>query len=110
MLENPMSVFEITVVLRSPVKKKNLMPSDRERALTPRYSLVVLVHGMIVTCVCLCGCAFRQRMAVRKQQKADDEAEERRKLAARNFQENKQRFKEQQRKKQVCLLELLCCW
>ena len=40
----------------------------------------------------------RQRMALRKQQQADQEAEERRKLAAKNFSEGRRRFKEQQKK------------
>ena len=46
----------------------------------------------------------RQRLVMRKQQKADSEAEERKRLAVRNFTENKERFKAQ-KKKQVDVSE-----
>ena len=58
---------------RSPVKKKNLV--QQERALTPK-----------------------QRMEMRKKQKADQEAEDRKRLAARNFSEGQKRFREQKKR------------
>ena len=45
-------------------------------------------------------------MVLRKQQKADEEAEERRRIAAKNFSEGKKRFREH-RKKQVKQDELV---
>ena len=59
-------------IYRSPVKKKNLV--QNERALTPK-----------------------QRMEMRKKQKADQEAEDRKRLAARNYSEGQRRFREQKR-------------
>ena len=44
-------------------------------------------------------------MAQRKQQKADREAEERRKMAAENLSERRKRTDEQKKKKQVTALE-----
>ena len=60
-------------IYRSPVKKKNLV--QNERALTPK-----------------------QRMEMRKKQKADQEAEDRKRLAARNFSEGQRRFREQKKR------------
>jgi len=40
----------------------------------------------------------RQQMALRKQQKADKEAEERRRIAAKNFSEGKRRFREHRKR------------
>lgn len=62
----------VVQLCRSPVKKKNLV--QNERALTPK-----------------------QRMEMRKKQKADQEAEDRKRLAARNYSEGQRRFREQKR-------------
>ena len=66
-------VHNIMYNYRSPVKKKNLV--QNERALTPK-----------------------QRMEMRKQQKADQEAEDRKRLTARNFSEGQRRFREQKKR------------
>lgn len=75
--------FSHTPHLRSPVKLKSLVQEDTSSALTPR-----------------------QKMELRKKQKADQEAEKRKSLAAKNLSERQERAKAR-KKQQVNDLSLI---
>eukprot|EP00731_Ephydatia_muelleri_P026986 Em0018g1086a len=67
----------------SPVRKKQLVPMEEDsRALSPRHVMI------------LCGKRCKQR----KQRMADEEAEDRKRLAAKNYSESKQRYHEKKKR------------